>query len=138
MRKDEAVTADASVVSNHNGLRGIDVAHLQDDRAASQREAGLGKHWAADVHLLSYPRILADGDALARHVTHRSDGRVAADRDVTPHHHCQETDFDVIGNVHVLANNHTAKLKRDVAADPITTKRPIGPHFQRAWQPAEQ
>jgi len=100
VREDETMSANARVVADHDGLGGIDERELENDRAAAQLKARFGKLRAADVHLLADLRVLPDLDRLAGDVAHRADARITSNRDVATLHDREESDLDMIAQIH--------------------------------------
>ena len=138
MSEDEAVTADPRVVADDHWFRRIDVRHLQHDGAVPEHEPRFRQLWTTDVHLLAYPRILADLDGLTRYVGHRADGRVPANADLSTLNHGQQADLDVVADLHVTPDDDAAECQPHLAADPVAKQRPICPHLQGTGEPPEQ
>ena len=116
MRKDEAVAADAGIVADDDGLRRIDVGHLQHYRSVAEHEPGFGKLRAADVHLLADARILADLDVLAGRRRTSCRRRVAADAYPPPLHDGEQPDLDVVAELDVAPMIDAAKGEAHAAA----------------------
>src|SRR5581483_8122394 len=137
VREDQAVAADARVVADNDGLRGVDIRELQNDGARAEDESGFGQRWAADVDLLADPRILADLDALARDVAHRAHARMAADGNRASLHDREQPDLDMVAKVHVAADHDTAERDLDAAADLVAEECAIRENLEEARHPAE-
>ena len=114
------MAADPAVVADHDGLRRIDVGHLQHDRSVAEREPGFGKLRAAHVHLLPDARVFTDLDLLAGHVGHRADAGMAADAYPSPLDNGEQPDLDVVAHLDVIPDDHPAQGDTDMSPDAVT------------------
>ena len=131
MREDQAVAANPRVIADHHRLGRIDERELQNDGAAAKLKARLGKLRAADVHLLANLRVLADPDRLAGDVAHRPDAGVASDRDVAALHDGEQTDLDMIAEVHRFPHDDAAETETHAFADAIAEQPAVGETLER-------
>ena len=138
MGENQAVPADAGVVADHDGLGGIDVRELQDDRAAAEHELRFRQLWPTDIDLLANLRVLANLDHVTRQIAERPDTRVASNADRFTLDDGEKTDLDMIAQLDALPDHHTAEADLHAPADPVAEEQAIGEDLQRAREPTKQ